>query len=91
MRKADDEAELISDWKFAAMVVDRFDIFYFKKFVCLVVGNVIKTELKVINGNNLRTTDYEQNQTKAIKNLEIGIFNQFFSNSENLENLSEIV
>lgn len=23
MRKADDEAELISDWKFAAMVVDR--------------------------------------------------------------------
>ncbi len=23
MKKADDEAELISDWKFAAMVVDR--------------------------------------------------------------------
>ena len=25
MRKADEEAEIISDWKFAAMVVDRFD------------------------------------------------------------------
>lgn len=24
MRKADEEAELISDWKFAAMVVDRY-------------------------------------------------------------------
>lgn len=24
MKKTDDEAELISDWKFAAMVVDRF-------------------------------------------------------------------
>lgn len=25
MRKADEEAEIISDWKFAAMVVDRFE------------------------------------------------------------------
>lgn len=24
MKKADEEAELISDWKFAAMVVDRY-------------------------------------------------------------------
>lgn len=28
MRKADEEAEIISDWKFAAMVVDRSYIFY---------------------------------------------------------------
>lgn len=27
MRKADEEAEIISDWKFAAMVVDRSYIF----------------------------------------------------------------
>lgn len=25
MRRSDDEAELVSDWKFAAMVVDRYD------------------------------------------------------------------
>lgn len=24
MRRSDDEAELVSDWKFAAMVVDRY-------------------------------------------------------------------
>jgi len=24
MKKADDEAEIVSDWKFAAMVVDRY-------------------------------------------------------------------
>lgn len=29
MRKADEEAEIISDWKFAAMVVDRSYIFYY--------------------------------------------------------------
>lgn len=27
MRRADEDAELISDWKFAAMVVDRYDYF----------------------------------------------------------------
>ena len=27
MKKADIEAEVISDWKFAAMVVDRYEIF----------------------------------------------------------------
>lgn len=27
MKKADEEAELISDWKFAAMVVDRYHYF----------------------------------------------------------------
>lgn len=48
-------------------------IFLFQKFVCLVIGNVIKTELRV-NGNNLRTTIFEKNNSKAIKNLEIGIF-----------------
>jgi hypothetical protein len=28
MRKADEEAEIISDWKFAAMVVDRLVIHF---------------------------------------------------------------
>jgi hypothetical protein len=32
MRKADEEAEIISDWKFAAMVVDRSYIFYYFLF-----------------------------------------------------------
>lgn len=36
MRKADEEAEIISDWKFAAMVVDRSDTFllHFLLFLC---------------------------------------------------------
>lgn len=29
MKKADEEAELISDWKFAAMVVDRYVLLVF--------------------------------------------------------------
>jgi nicotinic acetylcholine receptor len=32
MKKADDDAEVISDWKFAAMVVDRFCLIVFTLF-----------------------------------------------------------
>jgi len=32
MRKADEEADIISDWKFAAMVVDRFCLIIFTMF-----------------------------------------------------------
>lgn len=33
MRKADEEAEIISDWKFAAMVVDRSVIYFLLLFM----------------------------------------------------------
>lgn len=32
MKKADEEAELISDWKFAAMVVDRYNVCRYSSF-----------------------------------------------------------
>ena len=35
MRKADEEAEIISDWKFAAMVVDRFCLIVFTLFTVI--------------------------------------------------------
>lgn len=35
MRKADEEAEVISDWKFAAMVVDRFCLIIFTLFTVI--------------------------------------------------------
>lgn len=40
MRRSDDEAELVSDWKFAAMVVDRY------------VNNYPITQLSFIRPNN---------------------------------------
>lgn len=35
MKKADEEAEVISDWKFAAMVVDRFCLLIFTAFTII--------------------------------------------------------
>ncbi|XP_037041843.1 neuronal acetylcholine receptor subunit alpha-7 isoform X1 [Bradysia coprophila] len=41
MKKADDEAELISDWKFAAMVVDRFCLIIFTLFTIIATVAVL--------------------------------------------------
>lgn len=36
MRRSDDDAELVSDWKFAAMVVDRYESLVLGQFIQLV-------------------------------------------------------
>ncbi|XP_058814428.1 acetylcholine receptor subunit alpha-type acr-16 isoform X9 [Topomyia yanbarensis] len=48
MRKADDEAELISDWKFAAMVVDRFCLFVFTLFTIIATVTVLLSAPHII-------------------------------------------
>lgn len=37
MRRSDDEAELVSDWKFAAMVVDRYDNYSITQFTVALI------------------------------------------------------
>lgn len=48
MRKADDEAELISDWKFAAMVVDRFCLIVFTLFTIIATVAVLLSAPHII-------------------------------------------
>ncbi|XP_055852189.1 neuronal acetylcholine receptor subunit alpha-7 isoform X6 [Episyrphus balteatus] len=48
MRKADDEAELISDWKFAAMVVDRFCLIVFTLFTIVATVTVLLSAPHII-------------------------------------------
>ncbi|XP_049830170.1 neuronal acetylcholine receptor subunit alpha-7 isoform X4 [Schistocerca gregaria] len=48
MRKADEEAELISDWKFAAMVVDRFCLIIFTLFTIIATVAVLLSAPHII-------------------------------------------
>ncbi|XP_055388212.1 acetylcholine receptor subunit alpha-type acr-16 isoform X2 [Condylostylus longicornis] len=48
MRKADEEAELISDWKFAAMVVDRFCLIVFTLFTIIATVTVLLSAPHII-------------------------------------------
>ncbi|XP_043950255.1 acetylcholine receptor subunit alpha-type acr-16 isoform X7 [Drosophila biarmipes] len=48
MRKADDEAELIGDWKFAAMVVDRFCLIVFTLFTIIATVTVLLSAPHII-------------------------------------------
>lgn len=48
MKKADEEAELISDWKFAAMVVDRFCLIVFTLFTIIATVAVLLSAPHII-------------------------------------------
>nr|ABJ09675.1 nicotinic acetylcholine receptor subunit 6 isoform VIII [Musca domestica] len=48
MRKADDEAELIGDWKFAAMDVDRFCLIVFTLFTIIATVTVLLSAPHII-------------------------------------------
>ncbi|KAG8331423.1 Neuronal acetylcholine receptor subunit [Homalodisca vitripennis] len=48
MKKADEEAELISDWKFAAMVVDRFCLIVFTLFTVIATVAVLLSAPHII-------------------------------------------
>ncbi|XP_040161006.1 neuronal acetylcholine receptor subunit alpha-7 isoform X7 [Anopheles arabiensis] len=48
MKKADEEQELISDWKFAAMVVDRFCLFVFTLFTIIATVTVLLSAPHII-------------------------------------------
>ncbi|XP_073957775.1 neuronal acetylcholine receptor subunit alpha-7-like isoform X1 [Choristoneura fumiferana] len=48
MKKADEEAEVISDWKFAAMVVDRFCLFVFSLFTIIATVAVLLSAPHII-------------------------------------------
>ncbi|XP_055685533.1 neuronal acetylcholine receptor subunit alpha-7 isoform X2 [Lutzomyia longipalpis] len=48
MKKADEEAELISDWKFAAMVVDRFCLIVFTLFTIIATVTVLLSAPHII-------------------------------------------
>nr|AHJ11215.1 nicotinic acetylcholine receptor alpha6 variant B [Locusta migratoria] len=48
MRRADEEAELISDWKFAAMVVDRFCLIIFTLFTIIATVAVLLSAPHII-------------------------------------------
>uniref|UniRef100_A0AAU6PBH5 Nicotinic acetylcholine receptor alpha6 n=1 Tax=Protohermes xanthodes TaxID=1452977 RepID=A0AAU6PBH5_9NEOP len=48
MKKADEEAELISDWKFAAMVVDRFCLIIFTMFTIIATVAVLLSAPHII-------------------------------------------
>nr|AJV88491.1 nicotinic acetylcholine receptor subunit alpha 6 isoform 3a8b [Bovicola ovis] len=48
MRKADEEAEVISDWKFAAMVVDRFCLIIFTLFTVIATIAVLLSAPHII-------------------------------------------
>ncbi|KAF7287000.1 hypothetical protein GWI33_002840 [Rhynchophorus ferrugineus] len=48
MKKADEEAEVISDWKFAAMVVDRFCLIIFTLFTIIATVAVLLSAPHII-------------------------------------------
>nr|CAI5849685.1 unnamed protein product [Callosobruchus analis] len=48
MKKADEEAEVISDWKFAAMVVDRFCLIIFTLFTIVATVAVLLSAPHII-------------------------------------------
>ncbi|XP_037912239.1 neuronal acetylcholine receptor subunit alpha-7 isoform X4 [Hermetia illucens] len=48
MRKSDEEAEIISDWKFAAMVVDRFCLIVFTLFTIIATVTVLLSAPHII-------------------------------------------
>lgn len=48
MKKADEEAEVISDWKFAAMVVDRFCLIIFTMFTVIATVAVLLSAPHII-------------------------------------------
>nr|XP_018900425.1 PREDICTED: neuronal acetylcholine receptor subunit alpha-7 [Bemisia tabaci] len=48
LRKKDEEAEVISDWKFAAMVVDRFCLFVFTFFTIIATITVLLSAPHII-------------------------------------------
>lgn len=48
MKKADEEAEVISDWKFAAMVVDRFCLIIFTMFTIIATVAVLVSAPHII-------------------------------------------
>ncbi|ERL85202.1 hypothetical protein D910_02623, partial [Dendroctonus ponderosae] len=48
MKKADEEAEVISDWKFAAMVVDRFCLIIFTLFTVIATVAVLLSAPHII-------------------------------------------
>jgi len=48
MKKADEELELINDWKFAAMVVDRFCLIIFTLFTIFATVGVLLTAPHII-------------------------------------------
>nr|ACP31291.1 nicotinic acetylcholine receptor a6 subunit isoform XV [Tribolium castaneum] len=48
MKKADEEAEVISDWKFAAMVVDRFCVIIFTMFAIIATVAVLLSAPHII-------------------------------------------
>ncbi|XP_066157964.1 neuronal acetylcholine receptor subunit alpha-7 isoform X2 [Euwallacea fornicatus] len=48
MKKADEEAEVISDWKFAAMVVDRFCLIIFTMFTIVATVAVLLSAPHII-------------------------------------------
>lgn len=48
MKKADEEADVISDWKFAAMVVDRFCLIIFTMFTIIATVAVLLSAPHII-------------------------------------------
>lgn len=48
MKKTDEEADLISDWKFAAMVVDRFCLIVFTMFTIIATVAVLLSAPHII-------------------------------------------
>lgn len=48
MRKSDEEADIISDWKFAAMVVDRFCLIIFTMFTVIATVAVLLSAPHII-------------------------------------------
>ena len=48
MKKSDEEAEVISDWKFAAMVIDRFCLIIFTLFTIIATVAVLLSAPHII-------------------------------------------
>lgn len=48
MKKRDEEQDLISDWKFAAMVVDRFCLIVFTLFTIIATVTVLLSAPHII-------------------------------------------
>ncbi|GFG30444.1 hypothetical protein Cfor_03686, partial [Coptotermes formosanus] len=68
MRKADEEAELISDWKFAAMVVDRFCLIIFTLFTIIAtVAVLLSAPHIIVQETDKQTVQLSQmNKSKAL-------------------------